>query len=211
MWRKGNTQNVNCSSTCFSWIFIILSFLKRIWLRYLSDTRCVPNNAHHLPKKSAVIGLMVQNPTVSLLLSPHQRQKTQKSTKQTTKDSLSRWVTQRQWNTKSQGAHAWQTRRVSEVKRNFSSASHLTRVSSTLLIRNTLIISSLPAALSECSGQMTSVENIDLNGNACTSLSKSGAPPSVQENNTLFCCSLGKCHYTSCLRPDAHRSHSAGC
>lgn len=102
-------------------------------------------------------------------------------------------------------------RRVSEVKRNFSSASHLTRVSSTLLIRNTLIISSLPAALLECSGQMTSVENIDLNGNACTSLSKSGAPPSVQENNTLFCCSLGKCHYTSCLRPDAHRSHSAGC
>lgn len=101
--------------------------------------------------------------------------------------------------------------RVIEVKRNFSSASHLTRVSGTLLIRNTLIISSLPAALSECSGQMTSVENIDLNGNACTSLSKSGAPPSVQENNTLFCCSLGKCHYTSCLRPDARRSRSAGC
>lgn len=35
--------------------------------------------------------------------------KPQKSTKQTTKDSLSCRVTQRRWNTKSQGAHAWQT------------------------------------------------------------------------------------------------------
>ena len=59
-------------------------------------------------------------------------------------------------------------------------------------------------------GQMTSVENIDLNGDACSSLSKSVGSPSVEENNTLFCRSLRKCHYTSCLRPNAHRSHSAG-
>ena len=76
---------------------------------------------------------------------------------------------------------------------------------------NTLIIPSFSPSHFERTGQMTSVENIDLNGNACSSLSKSVGSPSVEENNTLFCRSLWKCHYTSCLRPNAHHSHSAGC
>lgn len=76
---------------------------------------------------------------------------------------------------------------------------------------NSLIIPSFPPSHFPRTGQMTSVENIDLNGDACSSLSKSAGSPSVEENNMLFCCLLWKCHYTSCLRPDAHRSHSTGC
>ncbi len=53
-----------------------------------------------------------------------------------------------------------------------------------------LIIPSFPPSHFECTGQMTSVESIDLNGNARSSLSKSVGSPSVEENNTLFCCSL---------------------
>lgn len=63
----------------------------------------------------------------------------------------------------------------------------------------------------ERASQMTSGENIDLNWNACLGLSKSAASPPLQENNRLFCRSLGKCHYSSCLGPRARHSHSAGC
>lgn len=46
------------------------------------------------------------------------------------KHTWSYWGGERHWDTKYQGAHPWQKHRVSEVKWNFSSASHWTEVSS---------------------------------------------------------------------------------
>lgn len=94
--------------------------------------------------------------------------------------------------------------------RNNCSVSELTLVSSALLKSEPADNRFSSPSHFVSTSRMTSGENIDLNWNACSSLSKSAGSPSVQENNTPFCCSLGKCHYSGCLGPRARHSHSAG-
>lgn len=96
------------------------------------------------------------------------------------------------------------------VIRNNSSVSELTLVSSALLKSEPADNCFSSPSHFVSTSRMTSGENIDLNWNACSSLSKSAGSPSVQENNAPFCCSLGKGHYSGCLGPRARHSHSAG-
>lgn len=119
------------------------------------------------------------------------------------KHKWSCWGGERQWDTKScRLIHGKHTQSAKWYKT--FPLSHLIQISITLLICEALIIFSFPPSHFECSSQMTSVENIDWKRMPVWAVLKLWAHRPCKK--ITCCCSLGKCHYTSCLRPNAHHT-----